>query len=437
MAVDHMPTIGSSSIRRELSALRWIFQDNVQLAALPTVAKAAAGLSRLCQLVHLDRQSCSLLSSASRFANSGYADRVAANWDIFQNSFETLVSTGVTEESAARRTIILRHPGTAHNRAWKGILVITFTRTSSFYYRHIDFRRLANEYHVFLEPSWMGYCDPDILFWALSSAPVFVEASEIRDRQFLATLNRNLIAVDFGASDWVDERIFQPLPNVRKIYDVTYVANRGAYKRPHVFFRAVKKAVAKNSQFRAAFVCASWGGSRDTIRDLIEHYGLGDNLVLLESLSTEEVNTVLNQSKLCVLLSRKEGSNRSLFEAMFANTPALVLSENVGVNKSYFNAETGVVADEADLAEAIVSVSGRYFEFRPRQWAMQNISAHATRRKLISAIQKANPEEPIREPDVRLKVNRPEVCFYDDDTRSIHVAEARAVLRRYRVTSDR
>ncbi len=122
---------------------------------------------------------------------------------------------------------------------------------------------------------------------------------------------------------------------------------------------------------------------------------------------------------------------------MFSNTPALVLSENVGVNKSYFNAETGVVADEADLAEAIVSVSRRHFEFHPRRWAMQNISAQATRRKLISAILKSNPEEPIEESDVRLKVNRPEVCYYDDDTRSAHVAEARAVLRNFRAAGDK
>ena len=51
----------------------------------------------------------------------------------------------------------------------------------------------------------MGYCDADILFWMLADEPVFVQASESRDRRFLSQLATNLVPLEMGSGDWVDD----------------------------------------------------------------------------------------------------------------------------------------------------------------------------------------------------------------------------------------
>jgi hypothetical protein len=186
---------------------------------------------------------------------------------------------------------------------------------------HYDLKRLVQNGHVVLEPSWAGYCDPNILAWTLVDRPVIVQSSEVGDINLLRELNTNLVPVEFGASDWIDPHAFSPKNAGNKIYDCIYVANRGAYKRVHVFLRAISKILPVRPIFRAALVCDPWGGPADVIEGLIDHYRLRGRFDFVDGVPYSEISSPYSQSKLCVLLSLKEGSNRSLFESMFCDTP--------------------------------------------------------------------------------------------------------------------
>jgi hypothetical protein len=91
---------------------------------------------------------------------------------------------------------------------------------------------------------------------------------------------------------------------------------------------------------------------------------------------------------------------------MLANTPAILIRGNVGVNKKYINNQTGELVDEEELPGALVSLSRDYAKFRPREWMLSNISCLRTTEKLnnvIKSIALRNGEEWTE--DLRIKVN--------------------------------
>jgi hypothetical protein len=114
----------------------------------------------------------------------------------------------------------------------------------------------------------------------------------------------------------------------------------------------------------------------------------------------------------------KEGSNRSLFEAMFCNTPVLCLVDNLGVNKAYINEYTGMLFWDKHLANALLSMRRNWTRFRPREWAMANISPEISTEKLCNVISNnANDDLLIKDINKRknilIKVNRPEIEYLD------------------------
>ncbi len=115
---------------------------------------------------------------------------------------------------------------------------------------------------------------------------------------------------------------------------------------------------------------------------LIDLYGVRKHLDIYQSLPPPEVNRVLNQSKVNLILSLREGANKSVFEGFFADVLGIVLRHNIGINKSHINEYTGRLIDERELPQVLLWFREHYRDFRPREWAMQNISPHATTAKL-------------------------------------------------------
>lgn len=318
-------------------------------------------------------------------------------------------------ERIKRRVMVLKAPMVRNGTIEKGVVVIKFTETIAFFVQHVDCESLLRFFHVVLEPSWSGYARPTILAWLrLQPQPVIVEASERTDYALLEALRGNLVPVSFGSSDWVDFRVFCPLSQAEKTFDAVYVGNYSPVKRHHVLLKAVRRL--RHEGVRVALVCGSWGKGREAVKALIRHYGVNEQVTLFERLSQAGVNQVLNASRVNTLLSVKEGSNRSVFEGLFANVPAIVLRSNIGVNKDYINDATGVLIEEDELAEAIVHFRQEGRRYRPREWAMEHISPIETARKLSRRLKEIS--EQVGEPwtaDVVPKVNAPELKYFSAD----------------------
>jgi glycosyltransferase involved in cell wall biosynthesis len=332
----------------------------------------------------------------------------------------------------AFRAIVLQAPVVEADRIYKGVLLIKFTETFRFFYHHVDVAKLLRYFRVVLEPSWSGYCLPEILFWSQYGQPVVVEASELTDRRFLEELGTTLVPISVGASDWVDHRVFRPL-GVERDIDVIYIANLSPIKRVHVYLRALGEIVARRGSIRAALVLSSWGGNKATFDDLLDLYSLRDQVSVFMNLSQPELNGLLNRAKLSVLLSKKEGSNKTLFESMFAGTPVLLIEDNIGVNKDYINQHTGVLVAERDLPAAIERFMDGSPVPSPRTWAMENIAPELTTRKLEGLLNRLYIRDDIASAPLWVKVNAPEATYMDPAVaqQMPHIADTLDCFSRY------
>lgn len=328
------------------------------------------------------------------------------------------LSKGCGVEEAAIRSIVIKWPKIDGVAIEKGAIVITFTRTFSFYLTHVDLDALSKYFIIVLEPSWSGYADPDIMAFRGRVDQVVVEASEFEDRVLLNAMPDSFVSVCFGASDWVDARLFSPTAVERKIYDSVYIANTNPIKRVKRYLDAVRNIVVSgHSDYVGCLVCAAWGGAQLQIEQMVKSYNLQKNIVTKFSLSRSQVIEVLNLSKVNVLLSYKEGSNRSLFEALFCDTPVICIAENVGVNKSYINEFTGLVVVDRSLEDSLVWMADNYVSFAPRGWVMENISPAVTTAKLCVVLQKRFKDGScFKLDDFLVKTNNPEVSYYDHPT---------------------
>jgi hypothetical protein len=139
-----------------------------------------------------------------------------------------------------------------------------------------------------------------------------------------------------------------------------------------------------------------------------------EQLTFFERLSPAEVNMKLNESRVNLLLSLKEGSNKSIFEGFFAGVPGMILRCAVGPAHSYFTPQTGKLIDEADLARELLWFRENAHTFSPREWALENISPQITTLKLekILAEEAGRRDEPWTRGLV-VKVNAPELSYMD------------------------
>lgn len=387
------------------------------------------------------RDDLSTLFAAHRYYQTSFmTNSVCQALSGATGHLETFVhAAGFTDlDRVARRTIVLKNPEVREGRIEKGVLLITFTESFPFFHQHINCERLLKYFYVVLEPSWAGYCDADILFWTkYKPSPVVVEATEIQDFRFLESLNSNLIPVSFGMSDWVDFRVFNPVPSTKKAYDSIYVTNYNPIKRHHVFFKALREI--GDPTYSAALVFGQDGDAKKEIGQLIDYYNVRNNVTIYERLPQQQLNAILNEAKVNILLSIKEGSNRSIFEALFANVPGIVLKNNVGVNKSYINEMTGRLINERELAQVLQEFRTSWEKYSPREWALNNISPLITTRKLSETLQKfARERGELWSKDLVPKVLVPEVEYFYAET-ATSMLNSRKVIElflreRHRVT---
>ena len=356
------------------------------------------------------RTSCDMLSFKT--VDSCLKDCKSEKW------LHDLVSEPPTMQEVTSRFLVVRWPSyDRDNELSKGILIITFTRTFSFFLKNVDIARLQIYFHIVLEPSSSGYFDPDILLWNKKAEfPVFIQSSEITDMASIDSLCGCLVPISIGASDWVDYRIFSPLDEDR-VFDSVYVSSTLRLKRSHRYLKAIHNIKKQGMHdYKGALICAKWGDNVDEIKSLFKHYNIESNCELLFGLNKTELRKILCQTKLNMLLSKKEGSNRSLFEAMFCDTPVLALADNVGVNKSYINEFTGILAWDYNLENVLLSMRNKWVHYRPRDWAMNNISPEVTMEKLCRVIAHTANDKKIVEDlkqnkNIFYKVNRPEIEY--------------------------
>ncbi len=327
--------------------------------------------------------------------------------------------------------IVLKTPRFVGERVVeKGVLMLNHAMGFQFFCYCIDVPSVLEHYVLILEPGWSGYTDPAILYFTrFRGHPVIVLAPERRDYDFLEALKTNLIPMSLGCSEWVNPSIFHPLEGQEKKYDVVYVGSWMKFKRHHVLFKVLHEL--KDPSFQVALV-SLLTENREEIEWFIDSYGVRKNLTLFEQISPEEVNRIMNRSKVNLLLSLQEGGNRALFEGFFAGVPGLALRNNIGIPKDYFNPQTGKLIKEKNLKSELLYFREHWNDFNPRPWAEAHITPEITTAKLNEILKHLAYQRGEKwTQDIVAKCNAPDFEYYPDASAGREMPTYEDILVRY------
>ncbi|WP_111641474.1 glycosyltransferase [Marinimicrobium alkaliphilum] len=327
--------------------------------------------------------------------------------------YEKLISPPTTSNDFYSRAIILSMPEIGKDeQIIKGVMLVTFTHTFSYLLHSPNWPDINKHFLFVLEPSSSGYADPEILLFIDKATDCIVQCTEPMDRAFLQSYAPEVTCLDIGSGNWVDHELFNDRNNSReKQYDAIYIANLNPVKRVYRVIKAMAEC-ARKREYRGAILCAPFGsGSIEDIKRYVQNLGMEKSIEILPGTNKEGVVNLLASSKCSLLASLKEGSSRVISESMFCNTPVICLSENIGVNKSYINEQTGLLVSDHALTDALLYLQSYYELFSPREWALRHISPEASTDRvratlLLKSKGKVNST-------LRIKTNSPEVEYQD------------------------
>jgi glycosyltransferase involved in cell wall biosynthesis len=255
----------------------------------------------------------------------------------------------------------------------KGVLFIMYDEVIRRLPALFDLRSLASEYVIVLEPSWWGYQNATFLLYLGADLDVVVLAQCRDDYEFLLDLNSNIVPVRLGAGDWVDPTRFRPKEGVDRTFDLVMVSAWNPNKRHKLLFRTLRTLRARYGEtLSVALVGYPSVWSRNEIVRLMRRYGVEGQCTIFENIPHAEVARVVADSRAYVLLSRREGANRALYESLFCGTPVIVHRHHRGVNVDIVIEEVGRLADDQELPEVILDVVRNSQRFRPSQWAAEH-----------------------------------------------------------------
>ena len=295
-----------------------------------------------------------------------------------------------------------------------GVILLKYARTFDGVVALCDLPRLMARYTFVLEPCWAGYCHPSTLMYIAPDHPVFIQCFTDEDHQFVAAAGSPLVPLRLGPADWVDADLFAPRTAGEKSYDLVMVANWSPQKRHALLFSALERIQSR--QLRVLLVGFPWANrTADDVRR--EARGIRNPRVsvdVIEQVPQVELAAHVSRCKAFVFLNRKEGDNKALVEAMFADVPAIVYDRTIGGARSRINRATGILTSEAALAQNIEYMLDHHREFTPRAWSLEHTGSANATRGLNEALRQSAAAQgrPYTEGIVE-KVNSPNLAYKD------------------------
>lgn len=265
--------------------------------------------------------------------------------------------------------IILKAPDA--DTGEKGVILITYTEAIRRFAAMFDLDGVGSNYMLVHEPSWWGYSDLTFLLYLGSDLDVLVQSPWPTDYDFIQGLQTNLEPTRIGAGDWIDPRTFRPQRRGHRTYDLVMVSAWSPVKRHRELFRMLAKLRReKNITLKTALIGYPGGWTRGDIERMMDRYGVADSCTIYESIPHARVAEIVADSRAYLLLSRREGANRALYEALFCDTPVIVYRGHRGVNLDHITHDIGVNFEDGKLDQAVLRILETPERFKPREWAL-------------------------------------------------------------------
>jgi len=349
------------------------------------------------------------------FINTAEAINIRNEYKNYGIDYQVRLKIPIKEDWAGRQGDLLILKNYNDNTKEKGVLFIQYTESIGRFAAIYNLYNLAKYYRFVFEPSWWGYYDVLFYLYIGLKTDVIIESQYEPDFKLLNELNCNLKPIRLGFGDWVNPFLFKSGKNEFKKYDAVMIANWQRFKRHKLLFKAISKI--KEKIRKIALIGVPFAGR--TIEDIkreAQEFNICELIDFFERIPSNRVGEILRQSKACVLLSKREGANRGIYEAMFSDVPVLILDENKGVNKNHINDYTGIISNQRTLSNDLLNLIENYNAYSPREWALKNtgyINSNKILNEFIKDIAKNNGEP--WETELFAKSNSPNACYVKDE----------------------
>lgn len=248
--------------------------------------------------------------------------------------------------------------------------------------------------------------------------------NQVADLHFIASpelipdyLNSPYSSIPFSTlgdgGDFVNPLHFFPIPT-EPLYDIVLVASWAPFKQHYKLFEAAKVLQNLGKPVRILVVgsyCVP--GHMDTLEDALRYerevkdlakelridvnfvdnsntsHENVDGSLALGKYTKKEINVFINQARIAVLPSFREGTTRFVAEALCANKPVIVLRTLEAGTTKYINSSTGLIADDTPngLAGGIVDTLKNIKAFSPRQTFLTEYGFSKSNRGLEAMIE--------------------------------------------------
>ncbi len=283
--------------------------------------------------------------------------------------------------------VILKSPDDATGE--KGVILVMYHEGIEALAAVFDIETLARRWQFVLETSNWGAQDGRFLPLIGADVEVLVMAPRADDFAFFERLGTNLVPLRVGSGEWVDPAVFVPKPPSEPfLYDVVMVASWDPLKRHRTLLDAVAANRARGRRLTVALIGVPGVWTQAKICELAAERGIADQVTIYEKIPHADVARIVARSRVSVLLSRQEGSNRAVYESLFVGTPTVVYAQHKGIDLGHVNSRTGLLSEDANLADALVAVIDGRVRFDPAAYAREELGYANATRKVNDALRK-------------------------------------------------
>jgi glycosyltransferase involved in cell wall biosynthesis len=280
---------------------------------------------------------------------------------------------------AASRTLILKAP---QANGEKGVIISCFEYNWLRILSGIEPFDDFDAHYTLILSTTSSPTNYNMLALALEKikGPVFVIPCNVRDIPKLKKIHPRIQPLDMLACDWLNPAHFAPKPWLDRNIDILLVSNWAPVKRHWHFFDILRQLPAS-----LKVVCIGQPEGSFTlehIRELQKKHGAPQNIDFLERIPIEEVNELQCNSKIAIILSRREGCCVAAVEGLMAGA-WLAMLENAYVGPlDYINKGTGARLNPRTASQQLLGLLRNPPERSPNLWAKSNISCYQSTEKL-------------------------------------------------------
>jgi glycosyltransferase involved in cell wall biosynthesis len=240
---------------------------------------------------------------------------------------------------------------------------------------------LEDRFTLILGTGWSP-TDYSLVSLALRSlrGTVFFQACNYAELPRYEALSPRIRCLPMLPCDWINPWFYEPRPFHRREFDILMVANWAPFKRHWHFFEALAR-MPRN--IRVKMIGQTEGPhTLESVREQARLFGVKQDIEFAEDLPIEEVQEYQCNSKISLILSRREGCCVAVVESLFADSPVALLKDAHVGPRAYINDQTGLLLEHSRLDRQLMRFLESAEQCRARAWAIDNISCYQSIGKL-------------------------------------------------------